>query len=401
MRSGKIKKRTGITQIRTSVIQIVFLITFPLLLTGCWNNRDLTEINLVAGLGLDRTEDGKVLLTVQVVEPAAIQSSSSGNEKAGGRQSKPVFVASYAGETVFDAVRGMLSIADKRMFFSTTQVLILGEKLSQDGIEEVMDFFLRDQEMDYEMIILVAKDATPEEILKIETDMDSIPAMYIKGTVENTISRGTVKKTMLIDLIKDLGSSEIQPAIGKISKAGEKAVMTDGVAVIKDGKLAGWLDPHETRGYLFIIDEIKGAIVNIPVDNGKIAIEIMRSKGKNNVAFENGEPAMLKVNVEVEANVGAFEGRGSLDSPDNLKKLEIVLEEEIKKETMMALEKCQKEFSSDIFGFGAHVHKYHPQYWKKANKDWNNIFSRLPADVQVKAKIVRTGIVKSPIKKDE
>jgi len=386
---------------RTGIARIAFLLVFPLLLTGCWNNRDLTEINIVAGLGLDRTEDGKVLLTVQVVEPAAIQSTSSGKGKGGGAQPKPVFIESYEGETVFDAVRGMLSIVDKRLFLSTAQVLILGERLSQDGIEEVLDFFQRDHEIDYSMTVLVAKGVTPREILEMETDMESIPAVYINETVENTVSRGTLKKTMLIDLIKDMGGSGRQPAIGQISKAGEKKVITEGTAVFRDGKLAGWLDLYETRGYLFAIDKVKSAVVNVPADEGKIAMEIIRSKGKVKVAFENGEPSMLTVKVETEANVGGYEGKGALDSPDNLYFLEKTLEEEIKKEISTALEKTQKEYSSDIFGFGAYVHKYHPQYWKNAKKDWNDIFSKLPADIQVDAKIMRTGIVKSPVKKDE
>jgi spore germination protein KC len=386
---------------RIIIARVAFLLIFPLLLTGCWNNRDLTEINIVAGLGLDRTEDGKVLLTVQVVEPAAIQSTSSGKGKGGGAQPKPVFIESYEGETVFEAVRGMLSIVDKRLFLSTAQVLILGERLSRDGIEEVLDFFQRDHEIDYSMTVLVAKGATPREILEMETDMDSIPAVYINETVENTISRGTVKKTLLIDLIKDMDGSGRQPAIGQISKAGEKEVITEGTAVFRDGRLAGWLDPYETRGYLFAIDKVKSAIVNVPADKGKIAMEIIRSKGKVNVAFENGEPAMLTVKVETEANVGGYEGKGTLDSPDNLFILEKILGEEIKKEIMMALEKTQKEYSSDIFGFGTYVCKYHPQYWKNAKKDWNDIFSKLPADIQVDAKILRTGIIKSPVKKDE
>jgi spore germination protein KC len=146
---------------------------------------------------------------------------------------------------------------------------------------------------------------------------------------------------------------------------------------------------------------VKSAIVNVPADKGKIAMEIIRSKGKVNVAFDNGEPSMLTVEVEIQANVGGYEGKGRLDSPDNLSVLEKTLGEEIKKEIMMALEKTQKEYSSDIFGFGTYVHKYHPQYWKNAKKDWNDIFSKLPADIKVDAEILRTGIINSPVKKDE
>jgi len=315
---------------RACIVQIASFLIFPLLLSGCWNNRDLTDISIVVGLGLDRTEDGKVLLTVQVVEPAAIQSSSSETKKVGGGQTRPVFVESYEGETVFEAARRILSTVDKRLFFSTAQVFILGDKLLQDGIEEALDFFQRDQEVNYLMDVLVAKGVTPREILEMETDTNSIPAMYIKGTIDNTIFRGTVKRTMLIDLIKDINISGKQPAIGRISKPEEKVVSTEGVAVIKDGRLAGWLGPYETRGYLFAIDEVESTIVNIPADDGKIAMEIVRSKGKISVEFEKGKPSMLTIKVVVEANVGGYEAKGRLDSPANLYVLEEVLENEIK-----------------------------------------------------------------------
>lgn len=378
-----------------------YLLIIPLLLTGCWNNRDLVEINIVAGLGLDRTEDGKVLLTVQVVEPAAIQSTSSGKGKSGGEQPKPVFVESYEGETVFEAIRGMLSIVDKKMFLSTAQVLILGENILQDGLEEVMDFFHRDHEFDYEMNILVAKDATPREILEIESDMDAIPAVYINGTIENNVSRGTAKKTMLIDLIKIMGSNEMQPAIGQITKAGEKEVKTEGAAVFRDGKLVGWLDPYETRGYLFAIDEIRSAIVVVSTDKGKIAMEVIRSKGKVSVKFNNGKPSALTIKVKTDANVGEYKGRGILDSQEHLDILKEILGEEIKKEITMAMEKAQRVYHSDIFGFGEYLHKYHPKYWKDVKENWNDIFSDLPVDIQVDARIMRTGNIKSPAKKDE
>lgn len=375
---------------------IICLLVFSLLQTGCWNNRDLTEINIVAGLGVELTEDDKVLLTVQVVEPAAIQSVSMGKGNGEGAQ-KPVFVESYEGETVFEALRGMLSIVDKKMFFSSAQVLILGEKLSQNGIEEALDFFHRDHEFDYEMNILVAKGTTPKEILEIESDADSIPAVYINGTVDNTVSRGTVKKTMLIDLIKEMSGHEKQFAIGQISKAGESKVKTEGTAVFKDGRLVGWLDQYETRGYLFAMDKIKSAVISIPADNGKIAMEIIRSKGKTKVEFENGEPTALSIKVKVEANVGGYEKKGKLDSADSIHKLQEILKEEIKKEITMAVEKTRKEYGSDIFGFCSYVRKHRPQYWKTVRNDWLDIFSELPVVIQVDTKVMRTGVVKSPI----
>jgi len=386
---------------RSTIAGIILSLLFPLLLTGCWSHRDLAEINIVAGMGLDRTEDGKILLTVQVVEPNAIQATSSGKGKGGGPQQKPVFVVSYEGETVFEALSGILSIVDKRLFLSTIQVLILGERLSQEGIEEVLDSIQRDNEIDYSMDVIVTKDVSPKEILEMESDMDAIPAVYVRETVANTDLRGTVKRTMFIDLIKDLGNKGKQPTLGQVSKIGDKDVRTEGTAVFKDGKLTGWLDRYETLGYLFAVGKVKGAIVNVTKDEGKITMEIIRSRGGVKVKFENGEPTVLSVKVDAEANVAGYEGKGRLDSTENMNVLKKILENEIEREIMSALEKTQKEYSSDIFGFGTYVRKYHPQYWKIAEKDWNELFSKLPVDIQVNAKIMRTGIIKCPINMGE
>jgi len=384
--------------LKIGIIAVLFLMN--LILTGCWNNKDLSEINMVTAIGIDRTEDGKVVLTVQVVEPAAIQSSGSRKGGGGGAQLKPIFVQSYEGETVFDALRSMLSVVDKKMFLSTAQVLILGERLSRNGINEALDFFQRDHEVGYTMDVLVARYATPKEILEMETDIDSIPAMYIKGTIENTVSRAKVKQTMLIDLIKDMGNSGREIAIGQVTKAGEKRVRTEGTAVFRDGKLVGWLDPYETRGYLFATGKVESTVVNVPADEGTISMEVIRSKGKVNVEFENGEPAILTIRVRVEANVGEYRHGWKLDSPDDLHKLEEILAEEVNKEIRMALDRTQKDYSSDIFGFGTQLYKYHLKYWKEVKDGWNDIFSRLPFDIKVDAKIKRTGVTKGAMKKD-
>lgn len=393
MRCRRIKDTIKITILAVLCMVLVFL-------TGCWNNRDLTEINMVVAMGVDRSEDDKVLVTVQVVEPAAIQSTASGKGKGGGTQQKPVFVESYKGESVFDALSSMLSTVDKKLFLSTAQVLILGERLSKNGINEALDFFQRDHEVQYKMDVLVAKGVTPKDILEIENDIDTIPAVYIKKTAENTVLRAKVKRTMLIDLIKDMGDNGKQPVIGQITKAGEKKVRTEGAAVFRDGKLAGWLDQYATRGYLFATGKVKSTTVNIPSDDGKISMEVIRSNGKVGVEFQNGKPALLTVKVALEANVVEYEGFGRLSSSDKLHRLEEDLGEKIKEEITMAVNLAQKDYSSDIFGFGTQVHKYHPQYWKKVKNDWNTVFSRLPVEIKVDAKVRRTGDIKDPIKRD-
>jgi len=379
---------------------IAVILTIPVF-TGCWNNRELSDLNIVMGLGLDKTDDGKILLTVQVAEPGAIQPSSSASGGGGGEKQEPVFVVSSEGETVLEAIRGMLAVVDKRLFFSVAQVLIISESLAREGIEEILDFFERHHEVSYLMNVLVARGVSPDEILRIESDIDPIPGVYIYGTVENSVSRGTVKKTMLIDLLKEIACKGKQPSIGQITIVGEKKVKTKGLGVFRDGKLVGWLDKDETRGVMFAVDRVESAIVNVLVDEGKAALEVVRSRGTVSVDVENDEPVKLVVRVKVEANVGEYEVKGKLEAPERIKILEKALADEIRKEIGMAIDKCQKEYVSDIFGFGSYLYRFHNRCWKKVGNEWDEVFSELPVEIDVDAAIKRVGMIKNPLTKEE
>lgn len=382
-------------------IKIITLLILSALLTGCWDNVDLIDINIVTALGIDKSEDGKIIVTVQVIEPAALQSTSSSQGKGGMAQPKPVFVKSYKGETISDALISMKAVVDKRLFLSTLQVIILGEKLCREGINEALDFLHRDYQVEYLADVLVARGCSPEDILKIQPEMDAIPAMYIKGTIENTKLRAKVKRTMLIELFKDVKNKCRQITIGQITKENEKTVKAEGTAVFKDGKLVGWLNQYETRGFLFATDKVESTVVTIPVASGKMSIQVLNSNGKIDVKFKNSQPYRLSIYVNLEGNIAEYTGKGVLSSQQDIHMLQKALSEEVKKEIAMAIRKAQKEYSSDIFGFGKIVHKYHPQYWKQIMDQWNDIFSQLPVDIVVNLKIRRSGLIKSPMIKDE
>ena len=67
---------------KISKLAILFMLS--ILLPGCWDNTDLTDINIVTALGIDKDEDGKIIVTVQVAEPAAVQLTSSTHGGGGG-----------------------------------------------------------------------------------------------------------------------------------------------------------------------------------------------------------------------------------------------------------------------------------------------------------------------------
>nr|WP_278183720.1 Ger(x)C family spore germination C-terminal domain-containing protein [Ruminiclostridium cellulolyticum] len=66
----------------------------------------------------------------------------------------------------------------------------------------------------------------------------------------------------------------------------------------------------------------------------------------------------------------------------------------MKEEAQKTLEKCQKEYKSDIFGFGMYTFQKYPKYWGKSKNIWDEeIFPKLKINIDVNGNIVRSGML--------
>ncbi|MCX8132246.1 MAG: Ger(x)C family spore germination protein [Clostridia bacterium] len=368
--------------------------------TGCWNNTDLTEIAICTALGIDRTLDDKIMVSVQIVKPSAAR--SSGKEGGGGTEGgkdKSFVVVSNTADTVFGALREMLNRLNKKIFYNSTQVIVIGEEAAESGINEYLDFFERDHESQYKADVVVAKGITAKKILEQEYDLANVPGAYISDTLKNTSERGMVKRTLLIDAVKEISSEQKQLALGTILKVGD-TTETNGTAVFKKGNMVGWLGRFDTRGYLFATGRVESTILELPSLSGAgkyVGIELIRSNSKMNLRWKNGTPGFV-VKIEAQGNIGEQHANDGLKEQNILEKLIPLCNEKIKSEVMSAVSKCRNQFKSDIFGFGEALYKNNPNYWNAVQKNWNEAgFLEAEIIVEVDTKLFRSGLLKETV----
>ncbi|MNL54906.1 Spore germination protein A3 precursor [compost metagenome] len=67
------------------------------------------------------------------------------------------------------------------------------------------------------------------------------------------------------------------------------------------------------------------------------------------------------------------------------------VEDEIRRTVLQSLSKLQKELRADVAGFGTKVKVNYPAYWDQVKDNWQDTFSEIPVNVQVKVQIERTG----------
>ena len=161
------------------------------------------------------------------------------------------------------------------------------------------------------------------------------------------------------------------------------------------------MDDSDTRGVLWLRNEVDKANITVTVPKekggGKISVQLLTGETKVKPILAQGE---VKMKVNVHADVELFETGASLDlgDPKVLQYVQTLLEMEMKKRMQSALYKAQKQFHSDIFGFGNSLYRTYPKAWKERfKKRWDEEFPKLEVSVNPHVSIVRIGLsVKSP-----
>ncbi len=379
---------------KISVLLILCLL--PLVITGCWNNIDLSDRRFVVGVGLDKASNGQIDFSVQLLKPSVLES-----RKQGGSINATEVISSQ-GQTVFEAVRKLLNNSDHKLFYGHVQLIVIGEKLARQGFINVVDFFVRDTGPDKRTSVIIARGTTAREVLTAKGVQQDSPAVEIASTIKNTKAFPQIKETMLLEIMKVVNSKGKNLVVGVVTTPENTGELTvdklnfTGAAVFSKDKLVGWLNPEETTGYLFAEGRIESGIINVtnPMDTtAKVSIEIFRSSAKKDVRFINGEP-VLSIEIKEEGNVGEQQGPGDLTSFDEIAKLESETAQVIKKQVADVVRVSQEKYQVDIFGFGEIVHRKNLKYWQEVENNWNDVFTTLPVEIKVESKILRSGLIK-------
>ncbi|RPK14781.1 Ger(x)C family spore germination protein [Priestia endophytica] len=387
----------------------LLMMTVTVLLTSCWSKKELTDLAIVAAMGVDKTKDGRYNVTLQIINPGNVAGGMQGG--GGDMQSPPITIYSAWGDNIVEASRRASSRISRRLYYAHTNLVVVGESLArEEGVEILMDAFDRDPQFRTTSSLVIANDSTASDLVKTLTPVDKIPANKVLKTLEFTERKwGENVKVSLQDVMKGLQSSGEETVVSGFRIVGnhkqarmlenlqesapEATLRASGIAVLKQGKLVDWLYGKTARGTVWILDKIQGTNINIDWEEEKeaIAYQTVRQKTQVSAQVKNGHPH-ISVHVRVEGDIGEIKVPVDITNPKVITKIEQSLNKEIKKELKKAIEHAQKN-KADIFGFGEVVHRSRPNEWKKMKSKWSDVyFPKLNVDITVDAYIRRSGL---------
>lgn len=384
-----------------------------LLLTGCWDLREMNHLALVMAVGIDKAEEpGRLQVTVQIARPkgkAGAQGGGGGTEQEG----RHVYVATADGDTLFGAIRNLAQFTSRRIMWAHNNVVIIGESLAREDITPVIDFFTRNQELRMRTWVMVTRGSDARSIVASRTGMEEIPAMSISALMRYAQLPGESVRTDVVQLTSDFYAADREPVISAISlrpraispgppadqELLEQAELA-GSGIFHHKRLVGFVNRETGRGLLWLRREMENAVLTIPCPpghKGTMAVEVRSTKVDTGTTL-NGRLPGFTVNVKLE---GLLSEQGCTTGEMLQSELRAFAEKELVKkiesEVKATLDVLQTELKVDAIGYGRLVHKEHPAWWRINKGRWEQLFPEVRSRVHAEARIPRMGLYVKPM----
>jgi spore germination protein KC len=376
-------------------------------LSGCWSKKELTDLAFVIAVGIDKTKDGKFAVTFQVVNPGNVAGARQHGGDSGG---VPVSIYKATGDNLIEASRKASKKLSRLTYYAHTNLVVISEEVAKEGVDGLFDALERNSQFRATAMVVITRHHSAEDVLKILTPIDKIPANQIIKTLQ--FSEKIWGQTMNVDVgdvINDLASSGKAPIISGVEIVGsvqkgerqtsvqasepDARLNVNGLAMFKDDKLVGWLNGKAARGVLWILDKIEQTEITFEWKQKKeaVAYKVVRAKTSVAAHMKKGKPS-ISIHIQAEGDIGETLVPVDFTNPRQIFALEKKAEESIKKEVVKAVEEAKKA-KTDIFGFGDVVYRSYPQQWKMMKSNWSDrYFPQLEVNVTADAFIRRTGL---------
>ncbi len=385
----------------------LFLLLTILLLTGCWNYRELNSMAIVGSIGVDFNEkDNNFKISVQVFNANKKSSDSS----VGSTEGSPIIYYEAEAKTIHEALRKVTTESPKKLYIGHIELLIFGEDLLKEHFEDSIDFFLRDSESRKNFNFFTTKGCKASDVLKILTPLETTPSESLSQTlISNSDYRSTAIKTSFDEAISfsyNEGVEVVLPAIEiigdpkdalkeeDVQKTIQKTILKiNSNAILKNNKLIGFLSPEESFGFAFITSNVIETVISFPCDENEnfAVIEITETSSK--VKVDNQNEIVADITVSGDGALSEISCKIDLNNIENILKLEKMANEQITKIINKSIDKVLKDFNSDIFGFGNYLFRNKYKYWQTIKNDWNELFPTIKTNVTSNIKIINKGSI--------
>ena len=380
---------------RTSA-RVLFPVLALLLLSGCWDRREINDVAFVLGSAIDKKGD-QYIASIQVALPSQLGGAGSSGGGGGTSGNKSYLLLSHTGDTVRMANFEEQLYMPRQLFFAHRRVLLIGEKLARDGIAPIMDVMGRIPQNRLSSY-MVATNGPALDYMKVTGEIERYPSEIVRELAVNAMKNPATMKLVIDKLLTD-GIDVALPSVRIVkNEQGAKSakstgIKMDGLAIFRQGKLLRILQGEESQLMLLAMGEAKNAELALPAPrgSGSIVLSLQNTGITIKPGIQDDRP-VFRLNLQGKAIIVDNESTFTLASDDQLKELERALNKHLAAGVTKVVRSVQQE-GADPIGLGRTLSKKMPRAWERYREKWERSLKEAQIDVQAKVRIGNTGTV--------
>ncbi|MEW9669295.1 Ger(x)C family spore germination protein [Ammoniphilus sp. 3BR4] len=363
-------------------------------LTGCWDKKELNEVAVVIGAGVDK-KDNNYRVTAQVIKPVASQGGTSGGSEL------PTWSLSADGKTIMDAIRALNKISPRRLYWPHMQVIIFGEEMAREGTASVLNWFERDRDSRSGTYVIVTK-GKAEDLLNQKIELGNVAAAAMADFLDTAELRQIdARRTTLRDFMEFLTTEGIDPALDVIDpkdiRGKPETYQLSGLAVMKGDKLVGYIEGQKAMGIDIAYQKFQYGIITVPFNENGDFFSYQVTDLRNNVKTDVTDGTMkISMDIFIEGNLSDNTGSEEMVlQPEKMRQAE----KQIQKEVIQSIQQTFKEaaeLESDLYGIGREIRRHHPDFWHQVKEEWPSRLKEVQLNIKVEANIRRSGLIFDP-----
>ena len=251
-------------------------------LFGCYDYREVNDTAMVAGISIDQGEDTIYAVAVEVIQPSDSEKSSPKAK-----------VLKETGNSVEYCLKKLVNAATKDLQFSHCKLILFSEKIAEQGISDLVDYFLRDTEYRADLLLAVVSGNDASEMLSSGEKESRISSYDYASVIENSYAEtGSVPPTKLYQFPMD-GELSMLPVFEKA----DGMFSISGSQGFRNGKKYTQVDLGFTQSVLLISGEYKkGELLLCTDDGNEVPCQIRKVSTKKEIV--DGYPIVVSVALE-------------------------------------------------------------------------------------------------------
>lgn len=403
--SSRIATESSYRQRFTATLVLLLLC---LLLSGCWDQRELQDRGFVLAAAIDVNDEpgndtglrriesfthafggNPYRLSLQVLKLGPVDPGEK-EQKGGGK----TFTLSNTGISLFDMIRDMRSQTSKGLWFEHIQTIVISEDaVKRAGLHKLIDFFQRDGEMRWHTRLYITP-GKAQELIDFKPPTGEPGGIYLSNIAKQHIKNphiGAASTDLgFTGATLDGGGDVVLPRIEMV----KDKVKVNGLAMFKRDRFVGYIDEFTIKGIRFLRGNEKSALVafECPVHPGEFALfELFRHHTKL-TPHVKGDSIWFTLDVAMRGNLGEVSCGAEHDTSDPvyLEKARVAFAKAVERNIAHSAQVCQT-MGVDALYFGRMLKAYKPETWERIEDRWDEIFPTIPLYTSVNVTILNVG----------